>query len=176
MVLEAHDCSLILSCYVYPDTPDMVESMGKTEFQKMISGEQVVLPIKNEQKSLQLTLDMHALMVSNYIQKCQEAGEISRRLATLLFKPVSGKDATLKHKTIKETPLIFIKTLLAYRHMKSKYEHLPFSEWGIEYFDNKRRKHVVRYHAPSLRKNNKNLKVRSVLVLIMGRRVDMMGH
>jgi hypothetical protein len=121
------------------DTPeDMVESMGKTEFQKMISGEQVVLPIKNEQKSLQLTLDMHALMVSNYIQKCQEAGEISRRLATLLFKPVSGKDATLKHKIIKETPLIFIKTLLAYRYMKSKYEHLPFSEWGIEYFDNQK--------------------------------------
>lgn len=121
------------------DTPEeMIENVGKTEFQKMISGEQVILPVKNEQESLQLTLDMNALMVSNYYPKVKEAGEISRRLAVILFRPVSGKDATLKDKILKETALIFIKTLLAYRTMKSKYNHIPFTEWGIDYFDSQK--------------------------------------
>ena len=117
------------------DTPkDMVESIGKTEFQKLISAEEVILPVKNVQESIQLKLDLNTIIVSNYMQECQEAGEISRRLACIFFNPISGKDATLGKRIIKETPLILVKTILAYRSMKSKYEHHPFSEWGIEYF------------------------------------------
>lgn len=116
------------------DTPhDMVTSIGKTEFQKLISGEHNVVPIKNA-LSWEGVLDCHTLMCSNYMQDVKEAGEIQRRLAVFLFSPVEGKNSSYPNLIKKEIPYIFIKTILAYREMKIKYQNIPFDEWGIDYF------------------------------------------
>jgi hypothetical protein len=120
------------------DTPhDMVESIGKTEFQKLISGEHNVVPQKGR-GSWEGVLNMHTLICSNYMQDVKEAGEIQRRLAVFVFNPVIGKDASLQKKILKETSFILIKTLLAYRELKYKYKNKTFEDWGIEYFDSQK--------------------------------------
>jgi hypothetical protein len=117
------------------DTPhDMVTSIGKTEFQKLISGEHNVIPVKNSD-SWQGILDCRTLICSNYMQDIREAGEIQRRLAVFLFSPLEGGDSSLPGKIKKETPYLFIKTVLAYHELKKKYKNLPFNKWDIDYFD-----------------------------------------
>tara|TARA_Y100000389_G_C17469564_1_gene529063 strand:- start:291 stop:2615 length:2325 start_codon:yes stop_codon:yes gene_type:complete len=117
--------------------PDMVECVGKTQFQKLISGENNTIPIKNC-NSWEGILDMHVLMCSNYMQDVKECGEIHRRLAVFLFGPIEGKNPNYKSQILKETHLIFIKTIRAYQLLKIKYSDKAFEEWGIDYFDNQK--------------------------------------
>ena len=123
-------------CIVDDTNHDIVTSMGINSFKAFISGEKIVLPVRNSD-SFHGILDCHTLICSNCMQDVREVGEIQRRLAVFLFSPVEGGDSSLSEKLKKETPYIFIKTILAYRQLKVKYKNIPFNDWGIDYFDRK---------------------------------------
>ena len=119
-----------------PDAPrDAVRKIGKTDFQKLLSNETIAVPRKYS-SNVDTKIDIHLLVVSNYGQDVPETGEIFRRFRTVNFRPVENKDTSLVEQITQERPLIFLKTILAYKELKRVYANKAVADWDIAYFSN----------------------------------------
>lgn len=122
------------------DTPaNMITLFGKTDFQKAVSGETIAIPIKNQKQEEQHKVTQRMFFCSQYMQDCQDTGEVIRRIAYFGFEPVQNTTSNLEENCIKtELNLVLIKALLARRKILQKYGSTPFHEWKINYFDSRK--------------------------------------
>jgi len=122
------------------DTPaNMISLFGKTDFQKAVSGETIAIPIKNQKQEEQHKVTQRMFFCSQYMQDCQDTGEVIRRIAYFGFEPVKNTKSNLEENGIQnELNLVLIKTLLARNKLLKKYNTTPFHEWKINYFDSRK--------------------------------------
>lgn len=120
---------------LHSDAPDnLIERIDPTKFKAILSDETILINRKNK-SDIRTKLNTNVIILSNHKPNVNECGDITRRLAYINFKPIKGKgDTNLKYKLKKENPYILLKTILAYRFLKEKYEGLSFESWGIDYF------------------------------------------
>lgn len=122
------------------DTPaDMIQSFGKTEFQKAVSGETIAIPVKNQKREEQHQVWNRMLFCSQYTQSGPDTGEVIRRIAYFGFEPVENTKVNLEADCV-ETELnrVLVKTILARKKLIEKYANTPFHEWNISYFDSRK--------------------------------------
>lgn len=122
------------------DTPaNMIESFGKTDFQKAVSGETIAIPIKNQKQEEQHKVTQRMLFCSQYMQDVQDTGEVIRRIAYFGFEPVENTRSNLENECIQtELHKVLMKTLLARKKLIEIYKEKPFHEWDIPYFDSQK--------------------------------------
>ena len=107
---------------------DMVRKIGKTFFQKAISGEKVPIPVKYQKREELVQIKQRMLLSSQYRQIVQDTGEVARRIAYFQFQPVENTTGNLSDKCIEtELHLVLVKMLLARKAMLNKFGDKPFS-------------------------------------------------
>lgn len=121
------------------DTPsNMIQEFGKTDFQKAVSGETIVIPVKNQKQESQCKIKQPMLFCSQYMQSVQDTGEVIRRIAYFGFEPVSHTKGGMDSECIKtELHKVFVKILLARKELLQRFHHKPFHEWGLDYFNSR---------------------------------------
>jgi hypothetical protein len=101
-------------------------SMGIRDFKSLISGESMLLHHHNNPWSG--ILNCRVLLYS-YDTKFKKSDDIERRLAVFNFLPMDKEIPDIDLKLQCETPMILMKTLVAYREIKNKYSSKVFEDW-----------------------------------------------
>ena len=120
------------------------EKLEAATLQKMISGENVTVAVKNgDAKHVKWVSTM--LMAGNFLPDYSDkAGSISRRFAIVdMGKKVINKDASLKSQILNnEVVSLLVKFIKAYKFYIEKFDNVVFEDWGkkfgIKYFDEAR--------------------------------------
>jgi len=120
------------------DLPSNIHNkLDKGDFQRMVSGECLDIPIKGSASINNFKWDSPMLFLGNYyFGWADPSGAISRRLAVFLMeKYVANRDSSIKKRCIKEEGhLILIKSIKAYSFICERFKHKTFEDFGINYF------------------------------------------
>tara|TARA_R110000868_G_scaffold31916_4_gene116592 strand:- start:120 stop:2492 length:2373 start_codon:yes stop_codon:yes gene_type:complete len=131
--------SLINKNIIY--NPDMnknfVEKLDKGDFQRIIEGSNIDVPVKNKASINNYKWKTPLLFLGNYLPVYKDSsGAIPRRLCVFYMDQyISERDTTLEKRCIdNEGHLILIKTLLSYKLLIKNFEKKTFEDWDIDYF------------------------------------------
>lgn len=131
--------SLINKNIIY--NPDMnknfVDKLDKGDFQRIIEGSTLDIPVKNKASMNNYKWDTPLLFLGNYLPVYKDSsGAIPRRLCVFYMDQyINERDTTLEKRCIdNEGHLILLKTLLSYKLLLKKYENKTFEDWDLEYF------------------------------------------
>jgi hypothetical protein len=121
--------------------PDMnqnfVEKVDKGDFQRLIEGSTLDIPVKNKPSINNYKWEIPLLFLGNYLPNYKDSsGAIPRRIAIFYMdKYLNSRDTSIEKRCIdEEGHLILIKTLLSYRWLIEKYKNQTFEDWELEYF------------------------------------------
>ena len=125
--------------------PDMSQNfttlLDKSDFQKMIEGSHIDIPIKNQASINNYKWTASLFFLANYLPEYKDSsGAIPRRLCIFyLDNYVTKRDTSLQQRCIDtESHLILLKTLKCYAYMCESFKG-TFEDWGVnnkrcEYF------------------------------------------
>ena len=121
--------------------PDMNRNftlkLDKGDFQRMIEGSHMDIPIKNKGSINNFKWNIPMLFLANYLPDYKDSsGAIPRRLCVFYMdRFLNTRDTSIEKKCIQnEGHLILIKTLKCYIEILKKYEGKTFEDFGVEYF------------------------------------------
>ena len=121
--------------------PDMnknfTEKVDKGDFQKIIEGSRLDIPIKNKGSINNFKWTSPMLFLANYFPEYKDSsGAIPRRLCVFFMdRFLENRDTSIEKRCIdNESHLILIKTLKCYIYIIKKFENKTYEDWGIEYF------------------------------------------
>lgn len=114
-------------------------SIDQTTFQKMVSGEDVSISIKNKEAESR-DWDIPMLLAGNRLPGyCDNSGSLERRLVPIPFrKKVKKCDTSLYKKIEKELPYIYTKINKAYYHYVNNYSGDSFWDFCGKFFNDQR--------------------------------------
>lgn len=131
--------SLINKNIIY--NPDMnknfVDKLDKGDFQRIIEGSNIDIPIKNKPSINNYKWETPLLFLGNYLPVYQDSsGAIPRRLCVFYMDQfITERDTTLEKRCIdNEGHLILLKTLLSYKLLIKNFEKKTFEDWDLDYF------------------------------------------
>tara|TARA_R110000851_G_scaffold37076_4_gene96027 strand:+ start:152 stop:2584 length:2433 start_codon:yes stop_codon:yes gene_type:complete len=131
--------SLINKNIIY--NPDMnknfVDKLDKGDFQRIIEGSNIDIPVKNKASINNYKWETPLLFLGNYLPIYKDSsGAIPRRLCVFYMDQyINERDTTLEKRCIEnEGHLILLKTLLSYKLLIEKYEKKTFEDWDLDYF------------------------------------------
>lgn len=131
--------SLINKNIIY--NPDMnknfVEKLDKGDFQRIIEGSNLDIPVKNKASINNYKWETPLLFLGNYLPVYKDSsGAIPRRLCVFYMdKYITERDTTLEKRCIEnEGHLILLKTLASYKLLLKNFENKTFEDWDLDYF------------------------------------------
>ena len=116
---------------------NFVEKLDKGDFQRIIEGSNLDIPVKNKASINNYKWETPLLFLGNYLPVYKDSsGAIPRRLSVFYMDQyINERDTTLEKRCIEnEGHLILLKTLLSYKLLLKKYENKTFEDWNLEYF------------------------------------------
>lgn len=121
--------------------PDMgrnfTELLDKGDFQRIIEGSTLDIPIKNKGSLNNVKWNIPLLFLANYFPEYRDSsGAIPRRLCVFYMdKYLTSRDTSIETRCINnESHLILIKTLKSYQYIINKFNNKTFEDWDNDYF------------------------------------------
>lgn len=116
---------------------NFTQKLDKGDFQRMIEGSHMDIPIKNKGSINNFNWNIPMLFLANYLPDYKDSsGAIPRRLCVFYMdRFLNTRDTTIEKRCIDtESHLILIKTIKSYIEIIKKYENKTFEDFNVDYF------------------------------------------